>query len=33
MADPFPTKQADVQKVLVTWVMKSQEETFTPSKN
>lgn len=33
MADPFPTKQADVQKVVVTWVTKSQEETFTPSKN
>lgn len=33
MLDPFPTKQADVEKVVVTWVTKAQEETFTPSQH
>lgn len=29
MLDPFPTKQADVEKVVVTWLSRTQEETFT----
>ncbi|MCI0723059.1 MAG: hypothetical protein L0338_29470 [Acidobacteria bacterium] len=33
MLGPFPTKKADVEKVVVTWVAKTQEEMFTPSQN